>query len=140
MKTLLLTIIFLMAFSPVDSPKNVTDYLQSIELDVEFISALYGIPKEIIYSQSCQETGFGSSEICNEKCNYFGVKEGEEYKTYDSKIESFIHYAKILNSSKCYQNLQPESVEEWLESLDCCHYATDSNYTKSLRLIITKYL
>lgn len=129
-----------MAFTPAENPPHVTAYLKSIQLDVEFISALYGIPKQIIASQSCQETGFGTSAICQERCNHFGVKENGEFKYYDSKVESFVHYAKILNSSKCYQNLQPQTVGEWLEALTCCGYASDSTYAESLKMIITKYL
>ena len=129
-----------MAFTPAENPPHVTAYLKSIELDVQFISDLYGIPKQLIYAQSCQETGFGTSAICQERCNFFGVKEGNDFKHYDSKVESFIDYAKILNSSKCYQNLQPETLQEWLDALACCGYASDENYTKSLYIIINKYL
>jgi flagellum-specific peptidoglycan hydrolase FlgJ len=135
MKTLLLTIVFLMAFSPSEPPAHVTSYLNSIEADAKLIHDLYGYPLELIKSQACQESGFGTSENCKVYCNHFGITGG----IYDSQIECFFQYAKVL-SLPCYQNLQPQSLEEWFSALECCHYATDSNYTKSLRLIITKYL
>jgi flagellum-specific peptidoglycan hydrolase FlgJ len=135
MKTLLLTIIFLMAFKNAEPPKRVADYLKSIDQDAQWISDLYGIPKELIQAQGCQESGYGTSDNCVIYCNHFGIQGG----IYDNQIECFVDYARVL-TLPCYNNLQPKSLEEWLDALECCTYATDSNYTKSLRLIITKYL
>lgn len=135
MKKLLLIIPFLMAFKPIEPPKNVTDYLKSIDQDAQWISDLYKIPKELILSQACQESGFGTSYNCQMFCNHFGI----QGSIYDNQIECFVDYARVL-TLPCYENLQPKTLDEWLEALECCHYATDSTYTESLKLIITKYL
>lgn len=134
---LLLIIPLIFAFTPpTEQPPHVSRYLNLIENDAQTISRMFGIPKELIIAQSCQETGFGTSFICLHYCNFFGIKNG----FYDSQFECFLRYAEILVSSKCYQNLQPKSLDDWLDALECCHYASDINYTNNLRLIIQKYL
>lgn len=115
--------------------KKVSLFLNHIWADAELISQLYGVPLELVLAQSCQETGFGKSNLCQQNCNYFGVQNG----FYDSKTESFFDYGRVL-TLPCYENLQPKTLEEWLSALECCHYAGDKNYTKSLRKIIKKWI
>jgi len=115
--------------------KKVSLFLNSIWSDAELIAHLYGIPLELILAQSCQETGFGLSKKCQQNCNYFGVQHGN----YDNKTESFFDYGRVL-TLPCYENLQPKTLEEWLAALECCGYAGDKNYTKSLRKIIAKWI
>lgn len=122
--------------TPTENNLHVYRYLNLIESDVTIISNMFGIPKQLIQAQAAQESGFGTSYICQHYCNHVGIKNG----FFDSQFECFLRYAEILVSSKCYQNLQPKSLEEWLEALVCCGYASDSNYTKSLKIIIEKYL
>lgn len=121
---------------PTENNLHVYRFLALIEEDATVIANMFGIPKELILAQSCQETGFGTSFICTHYCNYFGIKNG----FYDSRFECFLRYAEILVSSKCYRNLQPKNLEEWFAALECCYYASDTNYTNNLRLIIQKYL
>lgn len=124
-----------MAFKPAENPPHVTAYLKSIEQDAQWISDLYGIPKKIILAQGCQESGFGTSYNCQMFCNHFGI----QGSIYDNQIECFVDYARVL-TLPCYENLQPKTIEEWLEALECCHYASDENYTKSLKIIIENYI
>ena len=121
---------------PTENNLHVYRFLALIEEDATVIANMFKIPKELIIAQSCQETGFGTSFICTHYCNYFGIKNG----FYDSRFECFLRYAEILVSSKCYRNLQPKSLEEWLDALTCCGYASDVNYTQSIKLIIQKYI
>ena len=124
-----------MAFKPAEPPKRVADYLKSIDHDAQWISDLYKIPKELILSQACQESGYGTSDNCLIYCNHFGIQGG----IYDNQIECFVDYARVL-TLPCYDNLQPKTLDEWLLALECCNYAGDKNYTQSLRIIIEKYI
>ena len=98
--------------------KKVSLFLNHIWTDAELISRLYDIPLELILAQSCQEMGFGKSKKCQENCNYFGIEGG----FYGSKLDSFFDYGRVL-SLPCYQNLQPKTLQEWFNALECCHYA-----------------
>ena len=132
---LLIPLLFCSTSPPIEQPMHVYRYLNLIENDATTISNMFGIPKALIIAQSCQETGFGTSFICNHYCNFFGIKNG----FYDSQFECFLRYAEILVSSKCYRNLQPKTLDDWFSALDCCHYAGDVDYTKRLKQIIEKY-
>jgi len=139
MKTLFLIFAFPFALQSGTPPQeqfaHVYRYLNLIESDATTISRMFGIPKELIISQAMQESGFGTSYICNHYCNHLGIKNG----FFDSQFECFLRYAEILVSSKCYQNLQPKTIDEWMDALVCCGYATDPNYTTSLKIIIQTY-
>lgn len=137
MKKLLFLIPLLLAFTPpTEQPLHVSRYLNLIESNATTISNMFDIPKELILAQAAQETGFGTSYVCQHYCNHFGIKNG----FYDSQFECFLRYAEILTSLPCYRNFQPKTLEDWLNALTCCGYAADPNYTQSLKLIIQKYL
>lgn len=132
---LLIPLLFCSTSPPIEQPMHVYRYLNLIENDATTISNMFGIPKALIVAQASQESGFGTSYICLHYCNHLGIKNG----FYDSQFECFLRYAEILVSSKCYRNLQPKTIDDWMDTLVCCGYAGDHNYTKSLRLIIQKY-
>jgi flagellum-specific peptidoglycan hydrolase FlgJ len=102
----------------------------------QFIENVYGIPLELTIAQACQESGFGTSRKALQQCNYFGIK---GYK-FASKEECFLKYADILTCLPCYQNLQPKTIEQWFDALDCCYYSGDKHYKTRLKKIIEKYL
>jgi len=120
---------------PTEQNLHVYRYLNLIESDATTISRMFGIPKELIIAQAMQETGFGTSYICQHYCNHFGIKNG----FFDTQFECFLRYAEILVSSKCYRNLQPKTLDEWLDALVCCGCASDPNYTTSLKMLIRSY-
>lgn len=64
--------------------KKVSLFLNRVWKDAELIAFLYNIPLELVLAQTCQETGYGTSDLCQEDCNYFGIQGGN----YDSKMES----------------------------------------------------
>ena len=142
-----LTLIFLLFFLSSFTTKRaqilcniendkVSVFINSIWDIAQFVEDVYQIPIELTIAQACQESGFGTSNLCRNECNYFGIK----YFKFNSKEECFLKYADILTAKACYQNLQPKNLQDWFEALECCGYAGDKQYTKRLEKIIKKYL
>lgn len=100
-------------------------------------------PACIIIAQAIQESGFGKSNLAQRYNNHLGIrrriKRGiYKYRNYETLEGCFKSYASIFDQP-CYKNLQPKTVEEWYEALECCHYAKDSKYTLRLEQLIIKY-
>jgi flagellum-specific peptidoglycan hydrolase FlgJ len=116
--------------------KHVSIYINSIWNDAQFIENVYGIPIELVIAQSCLETNYGRSNLCQNHCNYFGI---QGFKFY-SKSECFIKYGDMLTCLPCYANLQPKTLEQWYDALICCNYAEGKPYVNQLKRIINDYL
>ena len=115
---------------------KVSTYINSIWNIAEEIEVIYGIPLELTIAQGCQESGFGTSNLALNECNHLGIK-GFKFA---SKEECFLKYADILTALPCYTNLQPRTLDDWFNALECCGYAGDIHYTKRLKRIINDYL
>ena len=116
--------------------QKVAIFVNSVWNIAEEIEIIYGIPLELTIAQAAQESGFGTSNLALNECNYFGIK---GYK-FASREECFLKYADILTALPCYTNLQPKTLEDWFKALECCGYAGDTQYTKRLKRIIDNYL
>lgn len=117
-----------------------------------------GIPASITLAQGIFETGAGSSELCNNAANHFGIKckntwEGETYTyTDDAKDECFRKYTSadhsyrdhsdFLKNNKRYSSLfalSPTDYAAWAHGLKRCGYATNPAYAKKLIKTIEDY-
>lgn len=114
------------------------DYIQSVYPIIQQVSQQYNIPEPIIMAQAIQESGFGTSNLAINHCNHLGIRGNHKYRHYDNETNCFNHYGRVLNQ-KCYRNLQPKTVDEWLQALVCCGYAADSIYVVHLKQIIQQY-
>ena len=147
MKTIIILTAFLLcSFAPSQrwellkniSNKKVGIFINNIYEDALKIHESTGVPLAIIIGQSCLETGYGSSKLCRNNCNYFGVRRNHKYMIYDSKEDSFSDYGKVM-CQKCYSSLNPKSLGEWYNALVSCGYAESKEYIWKLKSIIKKY-
>ncbi len=84
---------------------------------------------EIVTAQFCLETGNGTSRVCWEYNNLFGL--------YDSKKGDYFKFDTWQESITGYKNMIQYKYKggNYYEFLDSIGYATAKNYTKVLRLI-----
>jgi LysM repeat protein len=117
-----------------------------------------GIPASITLAQGIFETAAGSSELCTNASNHFGIKckntwTGETYTyTDDAKDECFRKYSSAIHSYKDHSdflktnqrysllfNLSPTDYASWAYGLKRCGYATNPQYAKKLIKFIEDY-
>lgn len=108
------------------------------------------IPISVVLAQCILESGWGKSELAKEGNNYFGITTSKEsnrykntqYRIFQNKVESFIHYAKIISTHDAYKplkNLSNTDYIAWSNGLQKCGYAESNVYAKTLIRIINKY-
>ena len=117
-----------------------------------------GIPASITLAQGILETAAGTSELCVNAQNHFGIKCKSDWKgmtyayTDDAKDECFRKYKDALTSykdhsdflknSKRYASLFEYAVEDyhsWAKGLKRCGYASNPQYAVKLIQIVEKY-
>jgi flagellum-specific peptidoglycan hydrolase FlgJ len=118
----------------------------------------YGIPASIILAQGLLESGYGSSTLCLQANNHFGIKchrdwrgdsvsydddsRGECFRKYDDPFDSYRDHAIFLTSGSRYAslfNLERKDYQAWAKGLKNAGYATDSQYPLKLITLIEKY-
>lgn len=143
MRTILILSIFLYSFNTItlnDTIQNnkVAYFINHILEDAQRVSKEKDIPLELILAQCCLESGYGTSRLSIQQCNYLGIRPGGKYATYQGISECLDHYGRVL-CQPCYENLQPKSLDEWIDALECCHYASSTEYRSKLKWIIHKF-
>ena len=118
--------------------RKVSIFINSIYTDAEYICSKYDLPMSLLLGQCSLESGYGTSYLANNKCNYLGIKYDGKYATFSSRLHCFEAWAKVMRQS-CYKNIQPVSLVEWYDTLTCCKYAQSKRYIKKLNQIIFKY-
>jgi LysM repeat protein len=117
-----------------------------------------GIPASITLAQGIFETAAGSSELCTNASNHFGIKckntwTGETYtytddakdecfRKYPSAVHSYKDHSDFLKSNQRYSllfSLSPTDYASWAYGLKRCGYATNPQYAKKLIKFIEDY-
>lgn len=116
-----------------------------------------GIFPETLLTQAILESGNGQTELAKKYNNFFGVKAFEswkgkrvtlltpevvkgvkgmylkEFRVYDSPIDSFRDYVKVITKVKNYKDaLTKKTYQEQLTSIAGSGYATATKYKESL--------
>jgi len=118
--------------------KKVSKFINRIYSDAEHVCNKYNLPLSLLLGQCCLESGYGSSRLCKERCNYLGIKYEGRYAEFESRRHCFESWAKVMRQ-KCYKNLQPSTLIEWYDTLTCCKYAQSKRYIKKLNWIIFRW-
>lgn len=131
--------------------EQVQDYIiQYKELAIEE-QRRSGIPASITLAQGIFETAAGSSELCQNARNHFGIKckntwVGETYaytddakdecfRKYNSALHSYKDHSDFLKNNKRYSalfDLSPTDYAAWAYGLKRCGYATNPQYARKL--------
>ncbi len=117
-----------------------------------------GVPASISLAQGILETGAGTSELCTEANNHFGIKckkewTGETYlhdddrrrecfRKYKSAKDSYVDHSNFLKERAHYASLFSLDVTDyqaWAKGLRKAGYATNPKYAVRLIQLIEKY-
>jgi LysM repeat protein len=110
-----------------------------------------GVPASIKLAQGIYETAAGSSELCTNASNHFGIKckntwtgdtytytddaKDECFRKYESDIASYKDHSDFLKNNKRYSTLfliSPTDYTAWAYGLKRCGYATNPQYAKKI--------
>lgn len=134
---IVMLLLFLNVRSQNHTPMTYVDMYDntSIELMKE-----YGIPASIMLGISMLESGYGTSKLSTKNNNYFGVKKGNKYRSYESDIESFKDFCIIISKKKFYESLKYNiDYNIWLNKIRLSGYSTSSDWSKKVLYYIKKY-
>src|SRR5471030_2482624 len=108
-KTLLIAVLLLSSFAVFAQKNTSLSYIEKFKDDAIRIMHETGIPASIVLGVAMHESGCGNSTIAQSLNNQFGVKGGgsvvcikhdkkvrSSYKKYDSVLESFQDFARIM--------------------------------------------
>jgi len=117
-----------------------------------------GIPASITLAQGILESAAGTSELCLNAQNHFGIKcksnwqgmtyaytddaKDECFRKYKDAFTSYKDHSDFLKNSKRYASLFEYSVEDyqaWAKGLKRCGYASNPQYAVKLIQIVEKY-
>ena len=134
------------------------DYIKKYEGVAQSNMKTYGIPASIILAQALLESGYGSSPLCVQANNHFGIKcnkdwngpsvnydddtVGECFRKYNNPSDSFRDHAVFLTSGSRYASLfklDSDDYKGWANGLKAAGYATDPQYPTKLITLIEKY-
>ncbi|HET8573827.1 MAG TPA: glucosaminidase domain-containing protein [Edaphocola sp.] len=163
MKRKLITLLALLSFSIAGQAQNVTnsaieDYINQYKGLAISEQIRTGVPAAITLAQGIFETGGGTSELCLNAHNHFGVKckgqwKGETYsydddqkdecfRKYENDRQSFMDHSNFLKNNlrySCLFKIDPQHYRKWAEGLHECGYATNKHYASKLIEYIEQY-
>jgi len=143
-------------------PKGRDGFVQHLSATAERVSQASGIPASFMLGQAGHETGWGKSEIKNadgsNSFNLFGIKAGKgwtgkvaevttteyvdgvprkmvaKFRAYDSYVDSFRDYARLINNNPRYEQARAKthSAVAYAAELQKAGYATDPQYARKL--------
>lgn len=156
-KTLLLTILLISALAVSAQEKNTSQsYIQKFKDNAIEIMHQSGIPASIILGIAMHESANGNSAIARHLNNQFGMKGGttsvyyankkkvrSAYKSYDSILESFQDFARIMTEKKKFSHLADELTSTdyvgWVKGIQRAGYASSKKWGKQVLALINKY-
>jgi flagellum-specific peptidoglycan hydrolase FlgJ len=158
-KTVLLTILVIatLAASAQTKNKNTSQsYIEKFKDNAIEIMHQSGIPASIILGIAMHESGCGNSAIATNLNNQFGMKGGgttvyyknkkkvkSAYKAYDSVLDSFNDFARVITEKKKFSHLAEKfsSVDYvgWVKGIERSGYASSKKWGKQVLAIINKY-
>ncbi len=158
-KTVLLTILVISALcvSAQDKTKNTSQsYIEKFKDNAIEIMHQSGIPASIILGIAMHESGCGNSAIAKNLNNQFGMKGSgtsvyyknkkkvhSAYKAYDSILESFDDFARVITEKKKFANLAGQLTTTdyvgWVKGIERAGYASSKKWGAQVLGIINKY-
>jgi len=156
-KTVLLTLLVVATFAAQAQQKNTSlSYIEKFKDNAIAIMHQSGIPASIILGIAMHESGCGNSNIATKLNNQFGMKgDGTSvyyknnkkirspYKAYNSILESFEDFARVITEKKKFSHLSAELTLEdytgWVKGIERSGYAGSKKWGSQVLAIINKY-
>ena len=155
-KILLITTLLITAVGAFAQKNTSQSYIEQFKDNAVSIMRQTGIPASIILGIAMHESGNGNSKIAQNLNNQFGVKGGggavyyskkkkvrSAYKRYDSILESFADFARIMTERKQFSHLTrtltQNDYEKWVRGIQRSGYASSKKWGSQVLGIIRKY-
>lgn len=155
-KILLITTLLISSVAAFAQKNTSQSYIEQFKDNAVAIMHETGIPASIILGIAMHESGNGNSTIAKNLNNQFGVKGGggadirlkkktihSAYKKYDSILESFDDFARIMLERKQFSHLAEEltqyDYEKWVKGIQRSGYASSHKWAAQVLGIIHKY-
>jgi flagellum-specific peptidoglycan hydrolase FlgJ len=155
-KTLLITTLLISSFTAFAQKNTSQSYIEQFKDNAISIMHETGIPASIILGIAMHESGNGNSAIAQNLNNQFGVKGGggavyfkhqkkvhSAYKRYDSILESFDDFARIITERRQLGRLSDKlplyDYEKWVRGIQRGGYASSKKWGAQVLAIIRKY-
>jgi len=157
MKKILLITTLLVSSVAAFAQKNTSQsYIDQFKDNAIAIMHETGIPASIILGIAMHESANGNSAVAQNLNNQFGVvgsghevyyknkkKVSSQYKKYDSILESFEDFARIITERKKFSHLAEEltqyDYEKWVKGIQKSGYAASHKWASDVLSIIHKY-
>ena len=155
-KTLLITILLICSYGAFAQKNTSESYIDQFKDNAIAIMHETGIPASIILGIAMHESGNGNSAVAKNLNNQFGVVGSEhvtyyahkkkvrsQYKKYDSILDSFEDFARIITERKKFSHLAEEltqyDYEKWVKGIQHGGYASSRKWGAQVLSIIRKY-
>ena len=154
--TLLSVSLFIASTSAVSAQSAAQTYIEKFKDNAIRIMHETGVPASIILGVAMHESASGKSAIAKNLNNQFGVKGGggavyyknnkkvrSSYKRYDSVMDSFQDFARIMTERKPFSNLSDKFTQYdykgWAKGIQRGGYASSKKWAAQVLGIIDKY-
>jgi flagellum-specific peptidoglycan hydrolase FlgJ len=155
-KTLLITTLLISSFAAFAQKNTSQSYIEQFKDNAIQIMHETGIPASIILGIAMHESGNGNSAIAQNLNNQFGVKGGggavfykhqkkvrSAYKKYDSILESFDDFARIITQRQQLGRISDQLTQydyvKWVKGIQHSGYASSKKWASQVLGIIHKY-
>jgi flagellum-specific peptidoglycan hydrolase FlgJ len=155
-KVLLITALLISTLAVSAQKQTSVSYIEEFKDDAIRIMHQTGVPASIVLGAAMHESGCGNSSIARYLNNQFGVKGGggavyykknkkvhTEYKQYDSVLESFQDFARIMTERKQFSHLADEfthyQYKGWALGIQHNGYCSSHKWAAQVMSIISKY-
>lgn len=142
-KALLLLPLLLFACSFAKAQNTPQSYIEKYKNAAISIMHDYGIPASITLAIAMHESASGNSALAKKSNNQFGMKGRRSYKTYDSVLESFEDFARMMSERKQFShlsdNLEPIDYKGWAKGIQRGGYASSSKWSAQVLSLIKKF-
>jgi flagellum-specific peptidoglycan hydrolase FlgJ len=154
--TLLLISVLITTTTAVSAQSASQTYIEKFKDNAIRIMHETGVPASIILGVAMHESGSGKSAIAQNLNNQFGVKGGgtvvyyknnkkvkSAYKRYDSVLDSFNDFARIMTERKQFSHLADKFTQHdykgWAKGIQRSGYASSRKWASQVLGIINKY-
>ncbi|MGY3214597.1 glucosaminidase domain-containing protein [Mucilaginibacter sp. HD30] len=157
-KTLLIATLVICSFAATaQAQKNTSQsYIEQFKDNAISIMRETGIPASIILGIAMHESGNGNSSVAKNLNNQFGFKGNggsvyyknnkkvrSSYKKYDSILESFTDFARVITQRRDRGAISAEltetQYEKWVKGIQRSGYASSKKWSAQVLAIIRKY-
>jgi flagellum-specific peptidoglycan hydrolase FlgJ len=156
MKKLILIVILLISTLAVSAQNTSRSYIEKFKDIAVRIMHETGVPASIVLAAAMHESANGNSNIAQKLNNQFGVKGfgtyvyykhkkkiHTSYKKYDSVMDSFQDFARIMTERKQFSHLTEEFTHYdylgWAKGIQHSGYCSSHKWASQVLNIIRKY-